>query len=400
MRRRRGSARFRHEAKRRRASLPVALAAALLCAAPPCAAGTNDAAAQRERRAAADRAALEQASSAAAAFGREQEFAAGLERLRAAAGGAKWCDVADGKLSLVTVERWLEWNRPQPGRELPLALDFELPNHPFGAITDLARQLHAHGIEFLFVSFPTRVQLDPALVVPGLETPRAAVAGAAGDGGAPFRGMVATQERFLAALAAEGVEVLDLAPEFAAAYDAGESDPRRRLLYHRYNMHWTPRAIELAAQRTAERVAAMPWFKSGPYQEGRAFTVRRREFAFNAEGNGQAPGAQDEPIAVNAVQPLGQPIQKEAKQRGPIVLLGDSFADFHKDYAASFHDQLFRFTGWPIDVIAPAGGGELQCRVTLKRRGAGLAEKKVVVWLMQEAALTLSKEFRPLAIFD
>ena len=63
------------------------------------------------------------------------------------------------------------------------------------------------------------------------------------------------------------------------------------------------------------------------------------------------------------------------------------------------HDQLFRLTGWPIDVLSPPGGGELQCREMLKRRGEGLAEKKVVIWLMQEAALQPSGEFRPIEIF-
>lgn len=381
----------------------AAVQAAAVQAAPEAA---DHAPMSRAERLAADRARLAADLAAVEAFGHDDAFCAALQDVRAKANGEKWWPVADGKVSLVTVEHWLDWNRPAAGRALPAALDLELPGHPFTALADLSRQLHDHGIEFLYVSFPTRLQLDPALVVPGLATPRAAAAGAAegADGaveGTPlFRGMVAAQTRFLQALNEAGVEVLDLAPEFAALHDAGEDDPRRRFLYHRFNMHWTPRAIELAAQRTAERLAQMEWWKPGPYQEGKAFAVRRRVFEFMAEGNGHAPDATPEPIAVNSIAPLGPPLQKEAKQRGPIVLLGDSFADFHKEYSAAFHDQLFRFTGWPIDAIVPAGGAELQCREKLRRRGDGLAGKKVVIWLMQEAALVVSPQWKPVALFE
>ncbi len=371
-----------------------------LCGAAVSQSDPTDVATLRAARVEADRATLAASHAAVEAFGHDDEFAAALAAVREQAHGDKWWPVADGKVSMVTVERWLTWNRPATGRTLPTALDFELDGHPYAAITDLSRQLHDHGIEFVYVSFPTRLQLDPALVVPGLATPRAIDAGAPADAGAPFHGMVAAQTRFLQALSEAGVEVIDLAPEFAACFDAGASDPRRQFLYHRFNMHWTPRAIELAAQRVAQRLAQMPWFKPGPYQEGRAFAVRRRPFEFNAEGNGQAPGAVPEPIAVNSIQPLGPPLQKETKQHGPIVLLGDSFADFHKEYNAAFHDQLFRFTGWPIDVLAPAGGAELQCRDKLRRRGDGLAGKKVVIWLMQEAALAPSPQFKPVALFE
>lgn len=362
----------------------------------------RDAPTPRAERLAADRARLAADLAAVEAFGHDDAFGAALQEVRAKANGEKWWSVGDGKVSLVTVDHWLDWNRPAAGRALPTALDLELPGHPFTALADLSRQLRDHGIEFLYVSFPTRLQLDPALVVPGLATPRSAsgAADGANEGTLPFRGMVAAHTRFLQALNEAGVEVLDLAPEFAALHDAGEEDPRRRFLYHRFNMHWTPRAIELAAQRTAERLAQMEWWKPGPYQEGKAFAVRRRVFEFMAEGNGHAPDATPEPIAVNSIAPLGAPLQKEAKQRGPIVLLGDSFADFHKEYSAAFHDQLFRFTGWPIDAIVPAGGAELQCREKLRRRGDGLAGKKVVIWLMQEAALVVSPQWKPVALFE
>ncbi len=367
-----------------------------------------DAAALRAARVAKDRAALEAESAAIDAFGHQAEFQAALERIHEQLPGGKWWPVADGAISMVTVENWLTWNRPAAGRTLPVALDLELDHHPFAAITDLSRQLHDHGIEFLFVCFPTRVQIDPALVVPGLATPLVAAIAApdaappvGGDGAPPpFHGMVAVNTRFLLELSKAGVEVLNLAPQFVAERDGSADDPRRRLLYHRWNMHWSPRGAELAAKAIADRLAAMPWFKPGPYKEGRAFQVKRRDFPFQAEGNGQMPGAPPEKMAANGIQPLGPPLQKETKLHGPIVLLGDSFAQFHTDYSAAIFDQLFRFTGYPIDVIAPSGGAELACREALRRRGDGLAGKQVVIWLMQEAALVVAPDFRPVELFE
>jgi hypothetical protein len=350
---------------------------------------------KRAERVAADQAALEAELARVVAFGHETEFGAALDQIRVDAKGDKWWPVADGKISLVTVEQWLDWSRPRPGREKPLAIDVELEGHPYGAIVDLSRQLHDHGIEFLFVSFPTRLQIEPALALPELATPLVD-----GEGAPAFRGMVAANTRFLLELSKAGVEVLDLAPLFVEQRDAGEEQARRRYLYHRWNMHWAPRAIELAADQIAARLAQMPWWRPGPYQEGKSFTVSARNIDFVSEGNGQAPGAQPEKTTLRAVQMVGAPLQREAKQRGPIVLLGDSFANFHKENAAAIHDHLFRATGWPIDVVAPPGGAELQCRDTLRRRGDGMEGKKVVIWLMQEAALQPSGQFRPLRIFE
>lgn len=360
----------------------------------------DPAAALRAERVAVDRAALEAELLAIAAFGQQEPFRAALERIREDANGRKWWPVGaagDGAVSLVTVEQWLDWSTPRPGRDVPWAMEVAAEQHPGGAIIDLARQLNAHGIEFVYVSFPTRLEVDPALVVPGLATPLAATADSA-----PFRGMVEANSRFLLELSKAGVEVVNLAPDFVAQRDLGpaDADARRRLLYHRWNMHWTPRAIELAAEKVGARLAQMPWYRPGPYKEGKAFTVRRKSIEFNAEGNGQAPDAQPEPIALHSVQMQGAALQKETRLHSPIVLLGDSFANFHKDYSAAIHDHLFRVTGWPIDVIAPPGGAELQCRETLRRRGDDLAGKKVVIWLMQDAALLASAQFRPVALFD
>jgi hypothetical protein len=383
------------------ASLPSAQARQVATEVVP----TDSVAAARATRLAADRAALEGELAAIRAFGRQEEFRAALQRIRDGANGRRWWPVGgpgDGAISLVTVEQWLDWSAPRPGRDVPWAQEIGAETHPGVAIVDLARQLNDRGIEFLYVSFPTRIEIDPALVAPAFAAEPPTPSADGSPAAVPFRGMGESNARFLLELVAAGVEVVNLAPDFVAQRDLGEAEEqvRRRLLYHRWNMHWTPRAIELAAQRIGERLAAQPWFRAGPYKEGKAFGVRRKAFEFMAEGNGQAPDSSPEPIALNAVHMIGAPLKKETKQQSPIVLLGDSFANMHKDYGAAIHDHLFRVTGWPIDVIAPPGGTELQCRETLRRRGDGLAGKKVVIWLMQDAALLASTQFRPVALFD
>ena len=344
----------------------------------------------RARRIEREAAFLRAESAAVAAFGGEPEFATALEAIRDACRGQDWWKSPEGPFGGLVhhsaYESWLVWNRPEQARPAPVALDFEIEGHPYATIVDLSRQLTSRGFEFLYVSFPTRLQCYPEIVLPELK------------GAAPFAGMLGANPAFLLELSKAGVEVLDLSKTFVDAR-VDESDPKRRLLYLRSNMHWTPRGAELAAKAVAERLAEMPWFKQGPYKEGRTFDVVRRDVNIEGDGNGGAPGAEPESVGVNRIQMRGPPLQNEAARQGPIVLLGDSYSWFHRTYQGSFQEHLFRFTGSPIDMIAPAGGTEIACRDALRRRGDGLREKKVVVWLMQQGTLMPSRQFTPVDVF-
>ena len=392
------------DVRKSRATFAALLAAAALPAqqAPPPAPSDPPAASSgpadpfREahaRRVARETAALEAELAAVTAFGHDDEFAAALDAISGAIRGAGWWKTDDGMLPPSSIDHWLVWNRPQHGRKLPTAIDVEVEGHPYAAIVDLARQLDAHGIEFLFVCFPTRAQCYPEVVVPGLDTnPDPA------SGRPPFRGIVEANTRFLLELSKAGVEVVNLAPVFVD-HRIDEADPKRRLLYLQSNVHWAPRGAELAAKTVAGRVAEQPWFKPGAYKEGRSFDITRREISFHGGGSAQAPDAPPEPLAMNRVKMRGPPLQRDAARHAPIVLLGDSFAWFHQDLQSSFWDHLFRYTGYAIDLIAPAGGTEFSCRDALRRRGDGLRDKKLVIWLVQEAALLPSDEFVPIDLF-
>jgi len=83
----------------------------------------------------------------------------------------------------------------------------------------------------------------------------------------------------------------------------------------------------------------------------------------------------------------------------PIVVLGDSFVNIHQSEGCGFVAQLYRFTGWKIDAIAPHGGSERTARDALRRRGDGLPDKKVVVWMVSEQSLRASEGWAMLPIF-
>jgi hypothetical protein len=328
------------------------------------------------------------------AFGHEEEFRAALQRLHDGADASQlpkdcWVQVQKGWLPLMAVDHWLQWNKVGQGRPAPLALDFDVPNHPFSTIVDLSDQLHAHDVEFLMVLFPSRLQLYPELVLTDL-----------GDV-APerFRGMVGATTRFLLALNEKGVETVNLAPVFADARHVPTPEGVRDDLYLYRNKHWTPRAAELAASVLANRLREMPWFEAGPLKEGVDFEIKTVREDFSSDFGGQAPDRTPEPIEMHQVRPRGKPLSPYDARRSPITLLSDSFAKFYAEHTASFPDQLRRFTGWHIDLIASMGGGELQCREVMARRRDQCRGKKVVIWMLQENNLRPKPDFRPVDLF-
>jgi hypothetical protein len=326
---------------------------------------------------------LDASLAAVRAFGHGDDFLAAVKKLSDAAGDSKWVPVSDGSLPSVTVLRYVEWCAPLAHRTEPVAVDFELPGHPGPVIVDLARQLRARGVEFLCVTFPSRVQLYPELAIDVKPD-------------AQFAVMVEANTRFLQELTRQGVEVVDLAPVFAAARHVAGDDGD--LLYLRSNLHWTPRGAELAAKVVAERVRAQPWFKPGGWREGTQFEIKQRKFTFKSDFSGQAPGAPIESVVADVVKPKTTTPSGLEKRSSPITLLGDSFAGFHDDWNAGFSCHLERFTTWPIDMIAPDGGAEIACRDALSRRAEPLKGKQVVIWLLQEPNLRLFQQYRPIEI--
>lgn len=351
--------------------------------APPPPAEKSDAALRAQRIAAAQ-AKLEKEIAAVDAFGHQDELAVTAKALLAKA-DFRFIRVKEGSVTDVALQRWLEWNVPSAGERQPLATEVAVENHPFGAIADLAHQLRDHGIDFLLVTFPSKPEVYPDLLVdlPKMEG---------------FAGITPGNLRFLHKLGEEGVEVEDLTPDFVAARHVAD-DPHD-LLFLRDNQHWTPRAVELAARRIAERVAAYPWYRPGPAKEGVDFVVKPYKFEFKLLYGPEPPWSTPEPLRANQVRRAGRAPVEPVKADSPIVVLSDSFAEFHKSELADLSLQLYRFLGQPIDLINPKGGAEFACRDALRRRGDGMKGKKLVVWLLCDQNFTLGHEWRKLPIFQ
>lgn len=320
----------------------------------------------------------------------DDEFTVAMRALVEEPSGKRFVRFGDDWLPKSAARGWLDWNAREAANASPLALRIDAPNHPFAVLLDLQQQLAAAGATLLFVPIPARAELEPELLLPARAVPT------------PLPPRVAATTRFLALLAEAGVESVDLVPAFTA--QRTDPDPRRARLYLRGNNHWTPRGAELAAQQVASRLAEfesaeLPLPQSPRWQEGRDFNVVRRLGQVRGEGIGQAEGAPSEGVGVNAVdwQGGGGPTAELARASA-IVLLGDSFASMHKELHSSFVDQLMRFTGAPVDVIAPQGGAELACREALSRRDAPLAGKKVVIWLLPAPLLAPSGLWKRVAI--
>jgi len=360
---------------------PVASAAAPIPAATP-----PDAEALRAARLAADRERCEAVVRAVDAFGQVEEFTAALRGLLASKTN-RFIDVRDGALTDVSCENWLSWNAPREGDGVVTALDVGSKGHPFGAIVDLDRQLRERGIDFLLVTFPTRAQLYPELFMdlPSMEG---------------FAGICPATPRFALKLIEAGVEVLYLAPEFVAQR-YGEGGDTSDQLFLKYNQHWAPRAAELSAQLVSERLAAYPWFKPGPAEEGKDWVVIEKDIDVNIVWGGQAKGAKPERHHVRGVVKPDRGRIDYVRPSSPITLLSGSFADFHKVGDCDVTSQLYRFTRWAIDKVNPKGGVEDACREELAARpDEQMLKKKIVIWMLPESAFRAGTMWRPIPIFD
>jgi alginate O-acetyltransferase complex protein AlgJ len=259
-----------------------------------------------------------------------------------------------------------------------LAIDVEVDPHPYRAVTDLAAQLRAHGIDFLFVPIPTRLHVYPELILP-LEP------------GVAAQGIVPGHALFLRALNQAGVEVVDLLPTFLEQRFGEDEDDQ---LFLRWNFHWTPRAAELAARRVADRLAELDWYEPGPAVEGGAFELKRTRHVYETPWRSAIPDEQPEEVAYVEVQ-----VPTVENRRSPILVLGDSFVGIHRDHHSTLIDHLYRFTGHEIDVIAASAGGAQACRSALRRRADDLAGKRVVVWMPTWLTYRRTHLWNPIPVF-
>lgn len=234
---------------------------------------------------------------------------------------------------------------------------------PLPAIVDFARQLRTRGIALVLVPVPCKAAVYPDKL--GLT-----VTGRVDRAG----------QDFAAAVAAEGVTVLDLGEAFLAAKADATAGP----LYCRTDTHWSPRGCEVAAAAVAKRLGAVEgaaaWLPGGPGRFTAASETR--------PVRGDLAAGEPEVLPARVVSATGGgPIED---RDSPVLLLGDSHvlvyhagAELHGTNAG-LADQLAFELGLPVDVIGVRGSGATPARINLMRRAkaepSSLTAKKAVVW--------------------
>lgn len=249
---------------------------------------------------------------------------------------------------------------------------------PLGAILHFRDSLAACGVGLLVVPVPGKESIYPERLGAGC-----------GSAGPPEN---ADTPRFLAALAREGVAVLDLAPLLweAKARSAGP-------LYLPGDTHWSPAGMALAADALARRI------REGGHVSGRHPTPWRVQ-PRRVTHRGDLYDMLNLPAGAAVIAPTEVAIERvvhaetgspcSLDRASPVLILGDSFVNVFSDGelgwgdSAGLAEQLALRLGTGVDVIALNDGGVNGSRERLARRPGGLAGRRLVVW--QFAARDLS----------
>jgi hypothetical protein len=238
---------------------------------------------------------------------------------------------------------------------------------PLSAIVDFDRQLKAFGVRLLLLPVPPKAWVSK-------NAPAGDWAGVRADslGG------------FYRELAAQGVDVLDLRPAFAAREAAGES------MFCRTDSHWSGIGCVMAAQLVAERLRLqLP-------SESRSFKTQWREISIKGDLEELAgrPGAGGEAVRLREVSDA-QGTALSSDPASPFLLIGDShtlvFREFHGE-RAGLADQLAVETGTVPEVIGTRGSGANAVRLSVLRRNIKdpgyIGSKKVLVWCVAAREFT------------
>ena len=239
----------------------------------------------------------------------------------------------------------------------------EDPKRPLEAIVDFSEQLKRVGVRLIVVPIPAKAAVHPDFL----------------DSRLKEESVLAPEAGFYESLRAKGVEVLDLAPEFANARSKGP-------VYCARDTHWNGSAITLAAHKLAEMLQGVT---------PKTLALEVSEEPVEIQGD---LGGDKENVVLRFVRPQGQAGRVEPDRASPILVLGDSHVlvfhdggDMHAT-GAGLSDQLAFALGAPVDVLGVRGSGATSARVSLARRARAssdyLTGKKVIIWCFGARELT------------
>jgi len=246
--------------------------------------------------------------------------------------------------------------------------------NPLPIIVEFKKELDKQGVDFLFVPVPTKVEVYPEQLGADFQT-------MAGQVVNPYF------RKFLASLAKEGIEVVDLLPAFLAA-KAGSSHADDQALFQHQDTHWTDRGLRLAAELLSARIKTYPWY-GGLAKHAQSFGVRDTSFTRFGDLQSRLPEAEQKHYAPETLP--AQQILRADKQPydddpdSPIVLLGDSFTGVYEltdAEHAGVSAHIAHGISYPLDLVMSYGGGPNVRQKLLRRGEAALATKKLVIWMM------------------
>jgi hypothetical protein len=250
----------------------------------------------------------------------------------------------------------------------------EKDRNPLPVLKEFKSFLDRHGISLLFCVVPNKSDVyyeklpvnapkDPAVIIN------------------PWG------RKFLFDLQKNGIEVIDLLPDFLAAKQ--EDAKYSEALYQKHDTHWTLRGLQIAAQRIAGRIQHYSWY--GGLEKGRiAYALkdtvcsRPGDIVERMPENERPSYPADLLSARQVMNPDGKPY-KASNPDAPVLLMGDSFTGVFELIdckAAGVGAHIAASTGIPVDIITSWGGGPLVRDKMLRARKNNLAKKRLVIYLM------------------
>jgi alginate O-acetyltransferase complex protein AlgJ len=250
---------------------------------------------------------------------------------------------------------------------------------PLDCILDFHAQLKKSGVKLIFVPVPGKIAVYPDKLDPKLATGER---------------LDAPHQAFYALLEKEGIEVVDLLPEYLKLREKGVKT------HCRQDSHWTPEAVKLAACRVAASIKKQPWYADWP-KKGAKLSSEVVKFSGDMVQMVEALAEKKlnlppEEVTVERVTLGGRKVDSDAGS--PVVLIGDSHAIVYNEPInmgipageAGLLDHLAAELGFAPYSVVNRGSGVNAPRTTLAYRKEKLANRKCVVWCITARELTES----------
>ncbi|MCA9413718.1 MAG: hypothetical protein KC944_21050 [Candidatus Omnitrophica bacterium] len=290
-----------------------------------------------------------------------------------------------GKKAVAGREGWLFYDlgiQYLTERSQPVRPGESTPDEVVEAIVSFRDRLAERGIHLLVVPAPGKASVYPEML-----TARALNL----DHPVNVRTL-----QLLEQLENEAIELVNLFDLYQSEKNKDSiSGPNN--LYLIQDTHWSPKGMEMAAEKVANRLQELGWVEKGNTDYG------LKEVPLSRHGDvirmTQIPGIDDwyEPETIQA----SQVVRKESGEiyaddpHSEILVLGDSFLRIYEHDepgSGGFVAHLARDLGKPLTSIINDGGASTLVRQELYRKPEMLAGKKVVIWEFVERDIRFGTE--------